>query len=97
MTCAGSLASSEIGVVSIAAPIRNATGTVVASLSLAGPSGRMDPNHQAYTAAVKVFARNASIQLGWSPGGDSPLLASPLPASREGRSRATFSITPLPW
>ena len=56
---------SELGVVSIAAPIRDNGGSVVASLSLAGPSERMDPNHQAYADAVKAFARNVSIQLGW--------------------------------
>lgn len=58
---------SEPGVVSIAAPIRDAGGGVVASISLAGPSERMDPNHQTYTKAVMAFARTTSIRLGWSP------------------------------
>lgn len=57
---------SEVGVVSIAAPIRDEGGSVVASLSLAGPSERMDPNHQPYADAVTAFARNVSMQLGWT-------------------------------
>lgn len=59
---------SELGVVSVAAPIRNATGAVVASLSVAGPTERMDQNRAAYAEAVKAFARNVSVQLGWAPG-----------------------------
>ena len=35
---------SELGVVSVAAPIRDGSGRAVASLNLAGPSERMDPN-----------------------------------------------------
>jgi IclR family KDG regulon transcriptional repressor len=56
----------ELGVVSVAAPIRDATGNAVASLSLAGPSERMDPNRSAYVEAVMVLARTVSLQMGWS-------------------------------
>lgn len=56
---------SELGVVSVAAPIRDATGDTVAALSLAGPSERMDQNHQTYTHAVMLLARTVSTQMGW--------------------------------
>ena len=55
---------SEPGVVSIAAPIRDSSGEVVASLSLAGPSERMDA-HRNYADAVMAFARTVSVQMGW--------------------------------
>lgn len=58
---------SEPGVVSIAAPIRNDTGSVVASLSVAGPKERMDPHRIAYAEAVQAFARTVSRQMGWHP------------------------------
>lgn len=56
---------SELGVVSVAAPIRDATGFAVASLSLAGPSERMDAKRMTYTEAVVVLARTVSTQMGW--------------------------------
>ena len=58
---------SEPGVVSIAAPIRDEGGAVVASLSLAGPSERVDQHRTAYAEAVMAFARTVSRQMGWSP------------------------------
>lgn len=57
---------SELGVVSVAAPIRDNTGYGVASLSIAGPSERMDPHRPAYAAAVMALARTVSTQMGWS-------------------------------
>lgn len=57
---------SELGVVSVAAPIRDHSGYAVASLSLAGPEERMDANRSAYAAAVKTMARTVSMQMGWS-------------------------------
>lgn len=57
---------SELNVVSVAAPIRDASGAAVASLSLAGPSGRMDPNRLAYADAVVALARTVSAQMGWT-------------------------------
>lgn len=58
---------SEPGVVSIAAPIRDQSGTVVASLSLAGPGERVDDKRPAYAEAVIAFARTVSQQMGWTP------------------------------
>ena len=57
---------SELGVVSVAAPIRDGSGYAVASLSLAGPSERMDPNRVAYADAVMTLANTVSKQMGWT-------------------------------
>ena len=59
---------SELGVVSVAAPIRDSTGHAVAALSLAGPSERMDLHRSAYAEAVMVLARTVSAQMGWQGG-----------------------------
>ncbi len=56
---------SEIGVVSVAAPIRGSGGQTIASLSLAGPSTRMDPNRNTYAHAVMTLAEAVSKQMGW--------------------------------
>lgn len=56
---------SELGVVSVAAPIRDGSGHAVAALSLAGPSERMDSNRTAYADAVMMLARTVSSQMGW--------------------------------
>lgn len=55
---------SQRGVVSVAAPIRNGSGTI-ASLSIAGPTERMDPNRLAIADAVVTLARRVSRQMGW--------------------------------
>jgi len=55
---------SELGVVSVAAPIRDETGATVAALSLAGPTERMDAKRTTYADAVMVLARNVSQQMG---------------------------------
>lgn len=57
---------SMLGVVSVAAPIRDGTGDAVAALSLAGPTDRMDENRVAFSDAVMVLARTVSKQMGWS-------------------------------
>jgi len=57
---------SEVGVVSVAAPIRDSTGHAVAALSLAGPHERMDENRNTYAEAVVLLARTVSLQMGWS-------------------------------
>ncbi|MDW3178413.1 MAG: IclR family transcriptional regulator [Acidimicrobiia bacterium] len=57
---------SEMGIVSVAAPIRDSGGRVVAALSLAGPTDRMDDNRRTYVEAVMVLARTVSLQMGWS-------------------------------
>jgi len=54
---------SESSVVSIAAPIRDGTGSVVASLSLAGAAERIDPHRLAYAEAVVTLARRVSAQM----------------------------------
>ncbi len=56
---------SELGVVSVAAPIMGAGGHAVASLSLAGPSERMDAQRTPYAEAVMALARTVSKQMGW--------------------------------
>ena len=56
---------SELGVVSVAAPIRDSTGHCIAALSVAGPAERMDEAHDAITEAVAVLARTTSKRLGW--------------------------------
>ncbi len=59
---------SQPGVVSVAAPIRDSSGSVIASLSLAGPIERMDPNRLATADAVVTLARRVSRQMGWKAG-----------------------------
>lgn len=56
---------SEVGVVSVAAPIRDASGSAIAGLSLVGPSERIDPHRTAYTDAVLTLARVISRHMGW--------------------------------
>lgn len=56
---------SELGIVSFAAPIRDGGSQVVAALSLAGPSERMDDNRATFVNAVTVLARTVSLQMGW--------------------------------
>ncbi len=55
----------ETGVESIAAPIRDASGNAVASLSVAGPADRIDRNRMAFADAVRAMARTVSGQMGW--------------------------------
>ncbi|MEO1060594.1 MAG: IclR family transcriptional regulator [Actinomycetota bacterium] len=55
---------SEIGVCSIAAPIRDSTDSCVAAMSVAGPIERIDGQRDALVDAVTYFARLASRQLG---------------------------------
>lgn len=60
---------SELGVLSVGAPIRDAAGDVVAAMSVAGPSQRMSPHMQAITYGVMEAAAVASRRLGHRPGG----------------------------
>jgi IclR family transcriptional regulator, KDG regulon repressor len=57
---------SEIGVVSIAAPIRDASGTTIASLSVAGPAERMDARRGEISDAVVALALSTSRRLGFT-------------------------------
>ena len=59
---------SEVGVVSIAAPIRDRGGSTIAALSVAGPAERMDPNNHRITEAVVETARLVSGRLGHHTG-----------------------------
>lgn len=58
----------EVGVASIAAPIRDAEGEVVAAISIGGPAARMGAQQRRRLAEVVVEAGEAaSRRLGWSP------------------------------
>ncbi len=56
---------SEMGVISIAAPIRNMAGSVIASVSVAGPDARMEENMTQSIQAVQQAAAVASHRLGY--------------------------------
>ncbi len=56
---------SEIGVVSVAAPIRDGGGRVVAAMSVAGPADRVDPVRQGLARATMETAALASRRLGY--------------------------------
>jgi DNA-binding IclR family transcriptional regulator len=56
----------EAGLTAIAAPVRNAEGTVIASISASGPSFRIPADRiPALAAAVRRAAAEASRRLGW--------------------------------
>ena len=55
---------SEVGAVSLAAPIRGANGQVIAALSLAGPADRIDPHRLPLAHATMEAAALASRRLG---------------------------------
>jgi len=58
----------EIGVASIAAPVRDTTGEVMAAISIGGPAARMGAAQRRRLAEVVVEAGEAaSRRLGWSP------------------------------
>jgi IclR family KDG regulon transcriptional repressor len=58
---------SEVGVASVAAPIRDVRGVVVASLSIAGPVQRLDgANLRRFTRPAMEAAAAISRRLGWS-------------------------------
>ncbi len=56
---------SELGVVSFGAPLRSATGEVIAALSVAGPTDRMDLNAPTMVQALLETAGLVSRRLGW--------------------------------
>jgi len=58
----------EAGLTAIAAPVRNAEGTVIASVSASGPSFRIPADRIPVLAgAVRRAAAEASRRLGWAP------------------------------
>jgi DNA-binding IclR family transcriptional regulator len=59
---------SELGVHSVAAPIRDASGRVVAAISVAGPAARFTPDAMRRVAVDTVRTADAiSARLGWRP------------------------------
>ncbi len=57
----------EIGLRAVAAPVRDASGAVVAALSASGPGYRFDEEHQALAVPLLVAAaREISENLGWT-------------------------------
>ncbi|MGH9116748.1 MAG: IclR family transcriptional regulator [Acidimicrobiales bacterium] len=56
---------SEMGVLSVAAPIRDGSGRVRAAVSVAGPAPRMDPIMDQFIAGVLEAAASASRRLGF--------------------------------
>jgi IclR family KDG regulon transcriptional repressor len=63
------LNESEIGMASIAAPIRDASGDVVAAISVAGPVARFEGSPgRAFVSATTEAARGISERLGYRPG-----------------------------
>lgn len=62
---ATNLHESELGVLSAAAPIRDLSGRIVASMSAAGPDRRMEPAMQKTIRAVLEAAAVASHRLGY--------------------------------
>jgi IclR family KDG regulon transcriptional repressor len=60
---------SEIGIASIAAPIRDATGAVIAAISVAGPLSRFEgPPARTFIAATTEAGRGISERLGYRSG-----------------------------
>lgn len=56
---------SELGVISVAAPIRDASNEVIAAMSVAGPAQRLEPVEDKVARAVVQAAAAASRRLGW--------------------------------
>lgn len=59
---------SEVGVVSVAAPIRDRDGSVAAAISVAGPAPRMDPIMDEITRQVIESAAQTSKRMGYRTG-----------------------------
>lgn len=59
------LHESEMGVVSVGAPVRELSGRVVAAISVAGPDSRVEPVLPDIARAVMEMAANASHRLGF--------------------------------
>ena len=64
---AENIGESELGVASVAAPVRNARGEVIAAVSVAGPTMRVngDTLRRYFRASVIQAADGISDQLGW--------------------------------
>jgi DNA-binding IclR family transcriptional regulator len=56
----------EVGLTAVAAPLRQADGTVIASLSASGPTFRIEPDRiPVVIHEVRAAADRASRRLGW--------------------------------
>jgi IclR family KDG regulon transcriptional repressor len=86
---AENIGESEHGVASVAAPIRNARGEVIAAVSVAGPVMRVngDTLRRFFRASVIQAADAISDQLGWRPDRD---------RSGRGRGRAASTLPTAP-
>jgi DNA-binding IclR family transcriptional regulator len=56
----------EVGLTAAAAPVRNAHGDVVASMSVSGPTFRLDHRIDAVVPMLVSAAREVSARLGWA-------------------------------
>ena len=56
----------EVGLTAVAAPVRDSAGAVVASLSVSGPTFRIEDRLQPLVAEVVAGAAAVSRRLGWS-------------------------------
>ncbi len=56
----------EVGLTAVAAPIRGATGEVMASLSVSGPTFRIEGRLEPIAQQVRASARAVSERMGWS-------------------------------
>jgi len=56
----------EIGLTAVAAPVRGAAGEVIASLSVSGPTFRIEDRLDAVAAEVSRAAQTVSLRMGWS-------------------------------
>ena len=56
----------EVGLTAVAAPIRGSAGEVVASLSVSGPTFRIEDRLPTLTAEVVTAAATVSRRMGWS-------------------------------
>ncbi len=63
---ATNLHESEVGVISVAGPIRDGHNRVIASMSVAGPAERMEPVMERTTQAVVEACAVTSRRLGWT-------------------------------
>jgi len=56
----------EVGLTALAAPVRGAGGEVVASLSVSGPTFRVDSRLEVIAAEVVAAASDVSTRMGWA-------------------------------
>jgi DNA-binding IclR family transcriptional regulator len=55
----------EVGLAAVAAPIRNAAGDVIASISVSGPTYRFSERLDELASQVRDSALEVSLRLGW--------------------------------